>query len=231
MGILSRFSDIMSANINAMLDKLEDPSKMVDQYLRKATEDLAEVKKETAGVIAEEKSAKRALDQANDEVNKYANLARAAVAAGNDDDARRLIGEKQAAEQRAQRALNTYQVAHANAEKMKQLHNKLAADIRDLEARRAGVKATNAVAKSQETVNKFAQNMGAGSKAADGFARMEQKAQERLDRAEAEAELSASDMDDDLKALEAKYAGAGSVAIDDELAALKAELAGGTGEG
>lgn len=230
MGILSRFSDIMSANINALLDGLEDPSKMVDQYLRKAAEDLAEVKKETANVIAEEKAAKRALDEANADVTKYMNMAKAAVASGNDDDARRLLGEKQAAEQRAQSALNTYSVAHANSEKMKQLHNKLAADVRDLEARRAGVKATNAVAKSQETVNKFSQTMGAGSKAADGFARMEQKAQARLDRAEAEAELNGAGVDDDIKALEKKYAGAGSVAVEDELAALKAELAGGTAE-
>lgn len=45
MGILSRFSDIMKANINDMLDKCEDPSKMVDQTLRELKEDLAEVKK------------------------------------------------------------------------------------------------------------------------------------------------------------------------------------------
>ena len=62
MGILSRFSDIMKANINDMLDKCEDPSKMVDQTLRELKEDLAEVKKETAGVMAEEKNCKRRVD-------------------------------------------------------------------------------------------------------------------------------------------------------------------------
>ena len=43
MGILQRFSDIVSANVNALLDKAEDPGKMIDEYLRKATKDLAEV--------------------------------------------------------------------------------------------------------------------------------------------------------------------------------------------
>lgn len=63
MGILSRFSDIVSANINALLDKAEDPSKMIDQYLRNAMEDYAEVKKETAAVMAEERRCKRLVDE------------------------------------------------------------------------------------------------------------------------------------------------------------------------
>ena len=54
MGILDRFSTIVKANINALLDKAEDPGKMIDQYLTEMTESLAEVKRETAGVMAEE---------------------------------------------------------------------------------------------------------------------------------------------------------------------------------
>ena len=45
MGIISRFADIMSANINDLLARAEDPKKMAAQYLREATNDLAEVKK------------------------------------------------------------------------------------------------------------------------------------------------------------------------------------------
>ena len=47
MGIIQRFSDIMSANINALLDRAEDPSKMIDQYLRNLQKDLEDVKEET----------------------------------------------------------------------------------------------------------------------------------------------------------------------------------------
>ena len=228
MGILSRFSDIMKANINALLDKCEDPSKMVDQYLRQAQEDFAEVKQETAGVMAQEKQAERALQQAKDEVAKYTNMARNAVTAGNDADARRCLELKQQALQRQQSCQSTYDVARANAEKMKQLYNKLSDDIASLQSRRANVKATTAVAKSQEKVNKFAQGFGAGSRGAEGFARMEQVAQDRLDRATAEAELTAMGLKDEGADLEAKYGGGvSSASVEDELAALKAELGGG----
>ena len=62
MGILSRFKNIMAANINALLDRAEDPAKMIDQTLRNLTVDLAEVKKETAGVMAEETRTRREAD-------------------------------------------------------------------------------------------------------------------------------------------------------------------------
>ena len=71
MGILSRFKDIMSANINALLDKAEDPEKMIDQYLRNIESDLGKVKAETAAVMAEETRCKRQLDECTEEVNKY----------------------------------------------------------------------------------------------------------------------------------------------------------------
>ena len=54
MGILDRFTDIIKANINDLLDKAEDPAKMIDQYMRELTDNLADVKKETAAVMAEE---------------------------------------------------------------------------------------------------------------------------------------------------------------------------------
>ena len=41
MGIITRFKDIMAANINALLDKCEDPEKMIDQYLRNLEQDFS----------------------------------------------------------------------------------------------------------------------------------------------------------------------------------------------
>ena len=125
MGILSRFGDIISSNINALLDKAEDPEKMIDQYLRNASEDLAEVKQETAAVMAEEKRCKRLLDETNADVAKYEDLAKKALKAGNEDDARVFIARKQELAANLSTAQKNYEVAHANAEKMRQMHDKL----------------------------------------------------------------------------------------------------------
>ena len=59
MSILSRFSEIMSANVNALLDRMEDPGRMVDELLRRMRKELAQVKSETAGVMAQETAALR----------------------------------------------------------------------------------------------------------------------------------------------------------------------------
>ena len=56
---IARFKEIMAANINAALDKCEDPSKMIDQYLRDLESDFGKVKAETAAIMAEETRAKR----------------------------------------------------------------------------------------------------------------------------------------------------------------------------
>ena len=91
MGVLTRFKDIMAANVNALLDKAEDPEKMIDQYLRNLESDFAKVKAETATIMAEEKSAKRKLDECNEEIARMSEYAMKAVAAGNDNDARQFL--------------------------------------------------------------------------------------------------------------------------------------------
>ena len=94
VSILKRFSDIMSANINALLDKCEDPAKMVDQILRNLNDDLGKVKAETASIMAEEARAKRELDECNKEIAKLLDYAKRAIEAGNDDDARLFLSKK-----------------------------------------------------------------------------------------------------------------------------------------
>lgn len=222
MGILSRFGDIISANINELLDKAEDPAKMVDQYLRDAKEDLAKVKQETAAVMAEEKRCKRLLDDCNAEIAKYTDLAKKALTAGNEGDAKVFISRKQEAESRLVTAQQTYDVASANAAKMRQMYDKLVSDISALEARRNNIKATVAVAETQERMNRINDAAASSRGAIDNFARMEQKANEMLDRANASAELNIPS--NSTKDIEDKYSAGGGASVDDELAKMKAEL-------
>lgn len=226
MGILTRFKDIMSANINALLDKAEDPEKMIDQYLRNIESDLGKVKSETAAVMAEETRCKRQLDECNAEIDKFQKYAEKAVVAGNDNDARQFLAKKAQLEQQKVSLQQAYDVAAANAAKMKQMHDKLCKDISDLNARKDAIKAKMAAAKTQEKLNKLGASVDGAMGSMSAFDRMEAKADQMLDKANAMAELNSSSDDDNVEDLAAKYDSteAEAPAVDDALAALKAQM-------
>ncbi len=223
MGVLDRFSSIVKANINAMLDKAEDPAKMVDQYLTEMMDSLAQVRKETAGVMAEETRTRRLVEENAAEIEKYTNLAKKALQAGNEGDARVFLSKKQTLEVQRETLQQTYAAAHENAQKMRQMHDKLVSDIETLKGRREAIHAKVAVAKAQEKINNISPASDKAASALSAFDRMEEKASRMLDRQNAMAELNAQPVDE-AAALEEKYGAAGDSAVEDELERLKREM-------
>ncbi len=225
MGILTRFKDIMASNINALLDKAEDPEKMIDQTLRNLNSDLGKVKSETAAVMAEETRAKRELDACAAEIQKMQNYAVKAIEAGNDGDAKQFLEKKNQLALKQEQLQAAYEVAAKNAMQMRQMHDKLVSDINELESRRSVIKTKLAAAKAQERINKIGASVGDAANSISAFERMEAKANRALDQANAMADLNAGAAKDTLKDLELKYgSSSSSSAVDDELAALKASL-------
>lgn len=225
MGMIQRFKDIMSANINALLDKAENPEKMIDQYLRNLEEDLGKVKAETASVMAEEKRAKRELEECNAEIAKMQKYAATAVAAGNEADAKQFLIRKKSLTEKQSILQQTYEAAASNSIKMRQMHDKLIQDITNLNNKRDAIKAKMAVAKAQKRVNEVGSSFNGVSDHLDAFSKMEAKANKMLDEAEAMAELNSTQQSSNLDDLMLKYdlQDAGSD-VDDELAALKASM-------
>lgn len=222
MGILSRFGDIISSNVNALLDKCEDPEKMIDQTLRNLNKDLAQVKSETAGIMAEETAAKRKLDECVTEVDKLQNYAKKALEKGNEGDAKRFLEQKAREEQKLVSLKQAYDLAKSNADKMRQMHQKLTSQINELEARRDGLKAKISVAKAQENINKVNTAAGKALGSLSEFDRLEDKVNKKLDKANAMAELNNagnSNVDDLINKYSTPEAN-----VDDELAKLKAEM-------
>lgn len=219
--ILERFSSIMKANINDFLDKREDPSKMIDQNLRELREDIAEVKKETAGIIADEKRAERELSECKEQIENCARAARNALTSGDEDAARKILVKKQEYESQLSNLQRIYDVAHQNADRMRQMHNKLVDDIRQLESRKESIKGKIAVAKAQQKVNEMTSGVGKANASIESFNRWEEKADKMLDQAVAVEELNSGDKADDLVD---KYSTGGGGEVDAELAKMKAEL-------
>lgn len=226
MGIIERFKDIMSANINALLDKAEDPEKMIDQYLRNLESDLGKVKAETASVIAEESRAKRELDECNENIAKMQSYAEKAVAAGNDADAKQFLTQKKTYTNQLASLQSTYQMASENAAKMRGMHDKLVKDIDELNARRDAIKAKMAAAKTQQHINEIGASVAGVSNDMSAFERMEEKANKMFDEANAMSELNRSAGEASIDSLASKYdaPAGGDTSVDDELAALKEKL-------
>ncbi|CDI50017.1 PspA/IM30 family protein [Clostridium tetani] len=221
MGILTRFKDIMSSNINSLLDKVEDPKKMVDQYLRNLNSDLAKVKAETASIMAEDQRAKRVLDECTLEINKMESYAIKALEAGSEDDARKFLEKRTALTAKKTELKEAYNLAYSNSTRMKEMHDKLVSDINGLEARKSTIKGKMSVARTQDRINKIDLSVNSANKSISAFDRMEEKANKILDEANAMAELNSTPKDD-IKDLINKYDN--NTNIDDELAALKKKL-------
>lgn len=94
MGIFTRFRDIISSNINAMLDKAEDPEKLIRLMIREIEDTLVEIKTACAGVMAGSKKIQRQLEGLRDRVGYWEEKAELAVNKGRDDLAREALVEK-----------------------------------------------------------------------------------------------------------------------------------------
>lgn len=226
-GILSRFKDIMSSNINALLDKVEDPMKMIDQYLRNLESDLGKVKAETTAVMAEETKSKRELDECMDSINKMQTYAEKALLSGNEADARTFLSKKGELNNKLISLQQTYNIAKENSTKMREMHDKLIKDISQLNTRRDELKAKMAVANTQEKLNKIGSSVNGAIGNMSKFDEMEAKINKKLDTANAMAELNNSQKEENIDDLIAKYDNETkntSSEIDNELSELKSKL-------
>lgn len=91
--------------------------------------------------MADEQRAKRELDACNAQIDELQKYAEKAVVAGNDEDARKFLEQKQTLVTKQQALQQTYNLAADNADKMRQMHDKLVNDISTLNARRDTIKA------------------------------------------------------------------------------------------
>ncbi len=102
MGIFTRFRDIVSANMNAMLDRAEDPEKLIKLMIREMEDTLVELKSSCAGTIANQKKVARLLEETRDKEAFWNNKAGLAVSRGRDDLARQALLEKRRFAQRCE---------------------------------------------------------------------------------------------------------------------------------
>jgi len=216
MGIFSRFSDIVNSNINALLDKAEDPEKMVRLIIQEMEDTLVEVRSTSAKTIAEKKELQRVVAKLEAEVADWQAKAELALSKEREDLARAALVERQKAADQA--AAVTADITHLDEHVSKlqdevgQLQDKLA----DAKARQKAMLMRQKTVSSRLDVKRTLDSNRLND-AMYKFERYEQK----IDSLEAQVES----YDLGKKTLKDEFAElASSDKIDNELAELKAKM-------
>lgn len=184
MGIFTRFRDIVSSNINSMLDNAEDPEKMIKLMIHEMEDTLIELKSSCAGVIAGRKKIDRKLEAIREKIALWSDRANLAVKKGRDDLAREALLEKRKFTEAAEtldNEITEYQ------ELLKQYHK----DIEELEQKLAGAKEKKRLLVQRHkraAGKKRAQEDIRRSDSADTMARFD-RLESRIEQMEAEADL------------------------------------------
>lgn len=222
-GILERMATIAKANINELIDRFEDPAKIVDQTIVDAKVEYAKVKKESLSVLANESVAKKELDSLAAEADKWHGIAANALRAGNEGDARKALDKENEYRARLTKQESIYESAKAAADKLRQKLREMEEEIKEMESKASQMKAMAVTAKATKAAARVSER-GIDRGAFDAFARMEEKAGRQLAEAEALESLNRDTGAEEEEELEKKYASGGAAGTDDALAKLKAEL-------
>jgi phage shock protein A len=215
MAIFKRLRDLTMSNINAIIDKAEDPIKMTDQYIRDMTEDLEDAEKAVAAQIAIEKKFKQLYEEQQALVEKRTQQAHTAAQAQNVELARRALEEKKSAEQKMNEYKASYDQNKASADNLRDKLEEMRKQLTEMKNKRETLVARYNAAKAQTEINK-AMNGFSTDSATNGMKRMEEKMLQMEAQAEASNEMSAKgkSLDDEFEQL------GKDKEVEDELAAL-----------
>lgn len=216
MGVFSRFTDIINSNINSLLDKAEDPEKMVRLIIQEMEDTLVEVRSSSAKTLADKKELTRQVNRHRAEADNWQEKAELALSKGREDLARAALVEKKKCSENAD-ALES-ELAHVEEhiaklqDEISQLQEKLA----DAKARQKAILMREKTASSRLKVK---QNIDSG-KVNDALSRFE-RYERKIDDLEAQVEaqdLGSKSLADEIADLE------NDDKVEDELAELKAKL-------
>lgn len=216
MGIFSRFSDIVNSNINALLDKAEDPEKMVRLIIQEMEDTLVEVRSSSAKTIAEKKELQRLINRLQEEAADWQAKAELALSKERDDLARSALIEREKASEQADAVARDIANLDEHIIKLQDEVAQLQEKLADAKARQKSMLMRRQTVANRLEVKKTLDS----NKINDAMYKFE-RYEQKIDTLEAQVEA----YDLGKKSLKDEFAElAAQDKIDQELAALKAKM-------
>jgi len=216
MGIFSRFTDIVNSNINNLLDKAEDPAKMVRLIIQEMEDTLVEVRSSSAKTLADKKELTRQVTRFENESQQWQEKAELALSKDRDDLARAALIEKKKCTESSQALVEELTHIEEHITKLQDEISQLQDKLADAKARQ------KAIVMREKTVNsrlKVKKNIDS-NKVNDALSRFD-RYESKIDGIEAQVEsydLGSKSLADEISDLESNEK------VDDELASLKAKM-------
>ncbi|MCZ7556223.1 MAG: PspA/IM30 family protein [Bacteroidia bacterium] len=215
-GIFGRISDIIKANVNDLIDRAEDPEKMIKQMVIEMEEAVNKATTAVGSAIANEKHLERQHNEKKKLASEWHERAVKAVNAGRDDLARQALEKKNMFDKAANDVEGPLAEAKKTSTVMRQQLEQLKVKLDEARVRQGTLIARHQAAKAKKQISQSLSGIGDGAFA--NFEKYEQKVLKVESEAEAFAELAGetTSLDDEFRKLEA-----GS-SVEEELALLKA---------
>lgn len=216
MSVFSRFKDIINANINSILDKAEDPEKMIRLMIREMEDTLVELKSSCASKMADKAKYIREKNELNSLVDKWAGRAVMAVEKGRDDLAREALVEKKRYKERAVRV-------NEDLTQLEKIVTQSKSDISNLEEKLEQVRQKNRqlIQRQKYAAEQKRANESMYNSSSPDFQTKFDQMESKIERMEADSELAGSYKDRNLEAQFSEIEKQND--IEDELKALKAK--------
>ncbi|MGD1711992.1 PspA/IM30 family protein [Hydrocoleum sp. CS-953] len=218
MGLFDRIGRLVRANVNEMVNKAEDPEKVLEQSIIDMQEDLVQLRQAVASAIATQKRSQQQYNQAESQANQWYSRAQLALQKGDENLAKEALQRKKTYSETANTVKLSLDSQTAQVETLKRNLTALEGKISEAKTKKDMLKARMTAARTQEQLNNTMGSINT-SGAMAAFDRMEEKVLQMEARSQATAELAGGGgLEEDFRKLEA------SSDVDDELAAMKAQL-------
>ncbi len=218
--IFKRINDVLSANINDLIDRVEDPERMVKQIIREMEENILRAREGVVDAIASEKKLQKELEHNRQLSAEWLAKAESALRDGKEDLARAALGRKKEHDNIVKALEPAWQSANATSERLKNQLRGLEAKLEEARRKRGTLVARQRAAEAREQMDRTLSRFDDGLAAHQQFSRMEDRVADMEARTAAmdELERSSSPLEKEFLDLEVR------LEVDSELEKLKAKL-------